>query len=315
MAVLRVVARRLLASIPLLLLVSALTFVLVSLIPGDPARTIVGDHADEARYRLVRRQLGLDEPVVVRYWHWLRGVLHGDLGSSLFSGEPVTAVLGARVPVSLSLIIAGTLVSGAAGVGLGLYGARRGGVVARLVDLLALAGLAIPSFWLALVLIAVFAVGVRWFPVTGYVAIDDDPVQWARGLVLPVAALSLGTVAVVAKQTRDAVLDTLERDFVRVMRANGFARRSILYRHVLKNAGITVVTLLGLLFVNLFAAAVLVEAVFAMPGLGLATQQATVQHDIPVIQGIVLYITLMVIIVNLLVDLAYRWLDPRVRAA
>jgi peptide/nickel transport system permease protein len=315
MVVLRVIGRRLLASIPLLFLVSALTFVLVSLIPGDPARTIVGEHADAAQYQLVRRQLGLDDPVPVQYWHWLIRVFHGDLGSSLFSGERVTTMLSERIPVSLSLIITGTLVSGVLGVGLGLYGARRGGFVARLVDLLSLAGLAVPSFWLALVLIAVFAVGLRWFPVTGYVPLGVDPGQWARSLALPVASLALSTVAVVAKQTRDSVLDTLNKDFIRVMQANGFSRRSILYKHVLKNAGIPVVTLLGLLFVNLVAAAVFVEAVFAMPGLGLATQQATVQHDIPVIQGIVLCLTLMVIAVNLIVDLAYRWLDPRVRAA
>ncbi|HEU5031783.1 MAG TPA: ABC transporter permease [Spirillospora sp.] len=315
MATLRLIGRRLLVSLPLLFFSSALTFVLVSLVPGDPARTIAGQHATAEQYREIRGRLGLDDPLPVQYGHWLAKVLHGDLGASLFTGEPVTSSLNGRLPVSLSLIITGTVLSGLAGVALGLAGARRGGVLMRLVDALAMAGLAVPGFWLALVLIAVFAVGLRWFPVTGYVPFGDDPAGWARSLVLPVAALSLSTVAIIAKQTRDSVLDVLGRDFVRVMRANGLSERSILYRHVLRNAAIPLVTVLGVVMVGLLAAAVFVESVFAMPGLGGLTQQATVQHDIPMIQGAVLYITGLVIVINLVVDVAYGFLDPRVRAA
>ncbi|MEV3992649.1 ABC transporter permease [Streptomyces sp. NPDC049837] len=315
MAVLRLVVRRLLSSVPLLFLVSALTFVLVSLVPGDPARTIVGQHATVEQYRAVRGQLGLDEPLPVQYGEWLVRVFHGDLGSSLFSGEPVTSVLNSRLPVSLSLIIAGTLVSGVLGVALGLLSARRGGLLVKAVDGLSLLGLAVPAFWFALVLIAIGSVRLRWFPVTGYVPFADDPGEWARSLVLPVLSLSLGAVAIIAKQTRDSVLDTLGRDFIRVMQANGFTQRSVLYRHVLRNAALPVVTVLGVVLVGLLAAAVFVETVFAMPGLGSLTQQATVQHDIPVIQGAVLYITVLVVVVNLLVDLAYGRLDPRVRAS
>lgn len=315
MATIRLVVRRLLSSAPLLFLVSALTFVLVSLVPGDPARTIVGQHATVEQYEAVRGQLGLDEPLPVQYWDWLVRVFHGDLGSSLFSGEPVTSVLNNRLPVSLSLIIAGTVVSGILGVSLGLLSARRGGFLVKAVDGLALLGLAVPAFWFALVLIALGAVRLRWFPVTGYVPFADDPAEWGRSLVLPVLSLSLGAVAIIAKQTRDSVLDTLSRDFVRVMQANGFSRRSILYRHVLRNAALPLVTVLGVVLVSLLAAAVFVETVFAMPGLGSLTQQATVQHDIPVIQGAVLYITVLVVLVNLLVDLLYSRLDPRVRAS
>ncbi|MFJ9821893.1 ABC transporter permease [Streptomyces sp. NPDC101151] len=315
MTTFRLVVRRLLSSTPLLFLVSALTFVLVSLVPGDPARTIVGQHATVEQYEAVRRQLGLDEPLPVQYWHWLVRVFHGDLGTSLFSGEPVTSVLNNRLPVSLSLMIAGTVVSGALGVLLGLLSARRGGLLVKAVDGLALLGLAVPAFWFALVLIAIGSVRLRWFPVTGYVPFADDPVEWGRSLVLPVLSLSLSAVAIIAKQTRDSVLDAFGRDFVRVMQANGFSQRSILYRHVLRNAALPLVTVLGVVLVSLLAAAVFVETVFAMPGLGSLTQQATVQHDIPVIQGAVLYITVLVVLVNLLVDLAYSRLDPRVRAA
>ncbi|MEV6006989.1 ABC transporter permease [Streptomyces sp. NPDC051976] len=315
MAILRLVARRLLSSAPLLFVVSGLTFVLVSLVPGDPARTIAGQHATAEQYASVRAQLGLDRPLAAQYWHWLEKVFHGDLGSSLFSGEPVTSLLNSRLPVSLSLIVAGTVVSGLLGVGLGLASARRGGLLVRTVDGLSLLGLAVPAFWFALVLIALFAVKLPWFPVTGYVPLLDDPAQWARSLVLPVLSLSLGAVAIIAKQTRDSVLDTLGKDFIRVMEANGFRRRSLLYRHVMRNAALPVVTVLGVVLVNLLAAAVFVETVFAMPGMGSLTQQATVEHDIPVIQGAVLYITVLVVVVNLLVDLAYGRLDPRVRAA
>ncbi|MCP3818474.1 ABC transporter permease [Streptomyces sp. A3M-1-3] len=315
MAILRLAVRRLLSSAPLLFLVSALTFVLVSLVPGDPARTIVGQHATVEQYEAVRGQLGLDEPLPVQYWDWLVRVFQGDLGSSLFSGEPVTSVLNNRLPVSLSLIIAGTVVSGILGVSLGLLTARRGGILVKIVDGLSLVGLAVPAFWFALVLIAVGSVRLRWFPVTGYVPFADDPAQWGRSLVLPVLSLSLGAVAMIAKQTRDSVLDTSGRDFIRVMQANGFSQRSILYRHVLRNAALPVVTVLGVVLISLLATAVFVETVFAMPGLGSLTQQATIQHDIPVIQGAVLYITVLVVLVNLLVDLAYGRLDPRVRAS
>lgn len=315
MAMIRLILRRLLSSAPLLFSVSALTFVLVSLVPGDPARTLVGEHATAEQYARVRGQLGLNRPLPVQYWHWLVGVFHGDLGSSLFSGEPVTSMLGSRLPVSLSLILVGTVVSGVLGVAVGVASARRGGLLVRTVDALSLAGLAVPAFWFALVLIALFAVKLPWFPVTGYVPLTEDPAQWFDSLVLPVASLSLGAVAIIAKQTRDSVLDAQTMDFVRVMRANGFAPRSILYRHVLRNASLPLVTVLGVVLVSLLAGTVFVETVFAMPGLGGLITQATVEHDIPVIQGAVLYVTVLVVCVNLLVDLAYHRLDPRVRAS
>ena len=310
---LRLILRRLLSSLPLLFAVSALTFVLVSLVPGDPARTLVGQHATAEQYANVRGQLGPDRPLVVQYWHWLVGVFHGDLGSSLFSGESVTSMLNSRLPVSLSLILVGTVFSGLLGVGLGVASARRGGLLVRSVDGLSLVGLAVPAFWFALVLIALFAVKLPWFPVTGYTPLTDNPGEWLRGLVLPVFSLSLGAVAIIAKQTRDSVLDAQTKDFVRVMRANGFSPRSILYRHVLRNASLPLVTVLGVVLVSLLAGTVFVETVFAMPGLGGLITQATVQHDIPVIQGAVLYVTVLVVCVNLLVDLAYHRLDPRVR--
>lgn len=313
MAIVRLVVHRILLAIPLLFIVSALTFVLLSLVPGDAAHVIAGEHATLEQYQEVRRQLGLDQPLIVQYWNWLTGVFHGDLGASLFTHESVTAMINQRIPVSLSLMVLGTVVSGILGIGLGMLSALRGGAQTKIVDALAMLGLAIPSFWIALVLIAIFAVGLRWFPVTGYVPLEDSPAQWLHSLILPVVALTLATIAIVAKQTRDSILDTLSKDFVRVMQANGFSRRSVLYRHVLRNSALPVVTVLGLVFIHMLTAAIFVETVFAMPGVASLIQQAALQHDLPVLQGTVIYVTLFVVIVNLLVDLAYGALDPKVR--
>jgi peptide/nickel transport system permease protein len=198
-------------------------------------------------------------------------------------------------------------------VGLGVLSAARGGWLGRLVDVLALIGLGLPSFWLGLVLVTLFAVTIRLLPATGYVPLEASPADWARSLVLPVTTLALHGVAVFARQTRDAMLEALSRDFVRALRANGAAEASIVLRHGLRNAAIPVVTVIGLVFVYLLSGTVLVEAVFAMPGLGGLAVQATTQHDLPMIQGVVLVFTLVVVAVNLAVDLAYGWLDPRVR--
>ena len=314
MAIARLLINRIAMSIPLLFVVSALTFVLLSLVPGDAARMIVGDLGTQAEYEAVRQQLGLNEPVYLQYWHWLSALMHGDLGASLFTNEPVTRILNGRLAISLSLITLGTLLSGVLGIGLGLLGALRGGWPAKLVDGLAMFGLAVPSFWIGLVLIAVFAVGLRLFPVIGYVPLTQSFSGWLHALTLPVVALTLSTIAIIAKQTRDSVLDTLSRDFIRVMQANGFSGRSILFRHVLRNSSVSIITILGLVFIYMLTGALFVEVVFALPGIASLIQQATLQHDVPVIQGAVIYVTLFVVIVNLFVDLLYGLVDPRVRA-
>lgn len=309
----RLVLNRLAVSIPLLFVVSALTFVLLSLVPGDAARMIVGDMGTQAEYEAVRQQLGLNEPVHVQYLNWLSGLARGDLGASLFTHEPVVRMLNGRIPVSLSLVVLGTLLSGVLGVGLGMLSALRGGWLAKLVDGLAMFGLAVPSFWIGLVLIALFAVMLRLFPVIGYVPLTESVFGWLHALTLPVVALTLSTIAIIAKQTRDSVLDTLSRDFIRVMQANGFSRSSILFKHVLRNSSVSIITVLGLVFIHMLTGALFVEVVFALPGIASLIQQATLQHDVPVIQGAVIYVTLFVVIVNLAVDLIYGLVDPRVR--
>jgi peptide/nickel transport system permease protein len=310
---LRLFVHRLLWSAPLVFVATALSFVLIALVPGNAARAILGLLATPAQEQYLRTQLGLDRPLVVQYMDWVRNALHGDLGTSLFSGLPVTAELNQHLEVTISLLVLGTLVSAVVGVGLGLAAAVRGGAVGRLVDVLSLAGLAIPSFWLALILTSFFAVTLRLFPVVGYVGLTDSPLDWARSLVLPVTALALGSSTVIAKQTRDSLRGVLGQDFIRTLRANGFSRRSILYRHALRNAGVPVLTVIGVVFVSLISGSIFVEQVFAMPGLGSLAVTATTQHDLPLIQGVVVYFTLLVVAVNLLVDLAYGVLDARVR--
>jgi peptide/nickel transport system permease protein len=213
----------------------------------------------------------------------------------------------------LSLVVGSTLLAAVIGALLGVGGALRADIAGTAIDALSMVGLAIPNFFLGLILIALFAVAIPLFPATSYVPFDESPLEWARSLVLPVVALATPGIAVVAKQTRDSMRAVLERPFIRTLRASGLPRRSIIYKHALRSAAIPVVTVLGLIFVASLGGTVLVESVFAMPGLGGLAVQATTQHDLPLIQGVAVYFTVLVVAVNLLVDLAYGWLDPRVR--
>jgi peptide/nickel transport system permease protein len=308
-----VLLRRLALAVPLLFLVSAVSFVLVSLTPGDAAHNILGANQPESAYIKLRHQLGLDQPMYVRYWDWVREALHGNFGRSLVTGEAVTHAIDSRLPVTLSLIVGAILVTVVIGVGFGVFSAVRGGTVGRAVDAFALAGFSIPSFWIGFVLVGIFAVDLHWLPATGYVPLTQSAQDWFLSLLLPVAVLGLLTVATIAKQTREAMLDALSSEYVRMARASGVSPTSIVFRHALKNASMSVVTILGLYIVGLLSGTVVVENVFALPGLGGLAVTASIQHDLPTIEGIVVYFTVVVVFVNLAVDLAYTWLNPRVR--
>jgi peptide/nickel transport system permease protein len=308
--------RWLVSSLVLLFMITALTFVLASMAPGDAAKAILSSQSGSytaQQYQQVRHALGIDQSLPLQYWHWLDGVLHGSLGVDLFSGQPVTQELNARLGPSLSVITGTVIVSGLAGVGLGIVSALRGGALGRLVDVVSLAGLALPNFWLALVLVELLAVRVRAFPATGYAPLGADPGPWLRSIALPVLTLSAGGVAFVAKQTRDSLSEVMSRDFIVMLRARGLSRRSVVLRHALRNAAIPVVTVLGLLLVSLLGGTVLIENVFSIPGLGQEAVTAAGSHDLPVIEGVAFYFTVVVVIVNLLVDVSYRLLNPRVR--
>jgi peptide/nickel transport system permease protein len=314
---LRQITRWLVSSLVLLFVSTALTFVLASMAPGDAAKAILSSQSGsytQQQYQQMRHALGIDQPLPVQYWHWLYGLLHGSLGTDLFSSQPVAQELGARLGPSLSIIGTTVIITGVVGVGLGIVSALRGGTLGRLVDVLSLAGLSFPNFWLALVLVELLAVKIQLFPATGYVPLGAAPGPWLRSIALPVLTLSAGAVAFVAKQTRDSMSDVMSREFVVMLRARGLSATSVVLRHALRNAAIPVVTVLGLLLVTLLGGTVLVEDVFSVPGLGQEAVTAAGSHDLPVIEGLAFCFTVIVAIANLLVDMSYRLLNPRMRA-
>ncbi|WP_251092166.1 ABC transporter permease [Streptomyces sp. Caat 7-52] len=307
----RLVFRRFLWSIPSLGIVSALTFVLAWLAPGDAARVILGTNTDPAAYEQLRSQLGLDRPLWSQYTHWLGNAVQGDLGSSLFTGGDVREILGSRLTVSLTLVLGATAIAATVGVLIGLLAALRGGAAARAADSVALVAMSTPTFWLSLLLVLVFSVKLSWLPATGFVPFDRDPVAFVQSLILPTCALSLGGIATIAKQTRGALVDVMGQEYVRALRANGLPGRRIILRHCLKNAAPSVITVVGIVMIGLLGGTILVEQVFAMPGMGQLTVTATTQHDLPLLVGAVIYYTLIVIASNLLTDIATAWLSPR----
>lgn len=313
---LKLVLRRLMALVPMLLAVSLIIFGLVLIIPGDAAIAIVGPDATREQLDVIRQSLGLNDPVPVRYLRWLVGVLHGDLGHSLFNSQPVTAALLARVPVTLSLLIASIVLSITVGILVGVIAAlRRDGLADRVLSTGSAATLAVPNFWLGLVLVLVFALKLQVLPGTGYVEFNKDPLDWAAHLILPALTLAAAGAAEVARQTRAGMIDVLQQDFIRTVRAKGLRTRDLLFKHALKNAMVPVITVIGLQVSRLFALSAVVETVFGMKGVGSLLIEAVFKRDIPVIQGGLLAITTVIVLTNLLVDLSYGYFNPKLRTA
>lgn len=311
----RLVLKRLATAVALLLIVSALSFVLISLTPGDEARAIVGLGGSHEQYLHVRAELGLDKSLPSQYWQWLTRAVHGDFGQSLTTSEAVVDSIQTRLSTTLSLTVGSMILSLVLGVLFGVVSAVRGGVTGRLVDGLSVLGFAVPPFWLAAALITVFAVKLQWLPSTGYVAPSQSIGRWFESLVLPVLALSIGGIAAIAKQARDGMMEALSSEYIRAARASGVSSTSIIFRHALSGAALRVIAVSGWITISLLGGAVFVESVFAIPGLGSLAVTAATQHDIPLIQGVVVCFTVIVVIVNLVTDLLYIWLDPRVSVA
>lgn len=306
---------RLVMSVVLVFAVTAISFFFEALIPGNAAGSILGPEATPSEVHRLSVQLGLDQPAYERYFHWLGGLFRGDLGTSYATGQPVSSLLPQQLPVTLAIVVGSTLVAVLLGVGLGVLSALRPGRLGRFVDALSALGMALPNFWLALVLVELFAVLTPVFPATGYVSPGTSPGLWLRSLVLPVLALGLHTITLIAQQTSEQMSETLQQGFVQTLRANGASHRSIVFRHALRNAAIPIVTVVGIAFVGLLGGTVFIERVFSLPGLGSGLTTATNTHDLPVVQGISLYFILIVIAVNFLTDLTYTWLNPRARRA
>ncbi|GAB3527836.1 ABC transporter permease [Phytohabitans suffuscus] len=310
------VLRRLAAGVLVLWLVSVLTFLLVQLTPGDPAELIAGENATVEDVARIREQLGLNAPVVEQYLRWCGDLLRGDLGDSLFTGRSVTETIAQAAPATLSITGLAIVIAVVVGVGAGLVaGLRQGSWVDRTVSTAATLGIAMPSFWVAMLLISAFALSNRWLPATGYAPLSEGLWPWLSHLILPATALGLATAAELARHTRGCVADVLVRPYIRTARARGAAGFWLVRRHLLRNAAIPVVTVLGLQAGRLLGGAIVVEVVAGITGLGTTAINAVLQRDYPMIQGYVLFSAVIVVLVNLAVDLAYGWINPKVRTA
>ncbi len=311
---LRLVLRRLLALVPLLLIVTLIVWGLLLLIPGDPALSIVGNDATPDQVAAIRTELGLDDPGYVRYGRWLGGVVQGDLGTSLFTSYEVSDAIRDRLPVTMSLVGTAFVLAVVIGIPSGILAARRRGrLVDRMLTVGTSVGVAVPNFWLGLVLITFFSLRWGWFPSGGYVPFTEDPVDWAYHIALPTITLALAAAAEIGRQTRAGMVDVLEQDFVRTHRAKGMSERQIMTKYALKSAMMPVVTVSGLQIARLFGLSTLVEQIFNMPGVGQLAIDAVFKRDIPVIQGVVLLVTVVVVFANLAVDVSYGYLNPKVR--
>lgn len=307
--------RRVLAMVPLLIIISFVVFSLVLLLPGDPARAIAGGtNADEATVQAVREKLYLDEPFVQQYARWAGGALTGDLGESWFEQRSVASEIRARFPVTLSMVIGGVVVALLIGVPLGLIaGTRPGSLADRFVTGITSFGVAMPDFWLAIILVSVFAVNHNWLPSSGYVPLWDDPYEWARHLVMPWLAIGIGGSATIARQLRGALADELESDYARTARAKGLSPNAVTLKHALKNAAMPAVTVLGIQIAYALGGTVIMEQIFGIPGMGSYALQALGNRDVPVIQGVVMLTAVIFLVMNLLVDVVYAYLNPKVR--
>lgn len=306
--------RRLVITPPTLLVVSLLAFGMILLVPGDPAVTLAGPNATVAEIEATRRHLGLDEPVLVQYQDWLTAAVRGDFGESLFTGQAVRDALFQRLPATGSLTAGALLVTVAVGIPCGISASLgRGGVRDRVLSVGAALGVSMPSYFLGMLLILFFAIWSRLLPATSYVPFGEDPVEWARHLVLPSVALGLSGAAVVARQLRSSLVGVLDNDYIATAWAKGLRRPAVVGKHALKNAAIPVVTVLGGQVGALLSGAVIVEQVFGIPGLGQLAVEAVLQQDVPVIQGVVLFTALIVTVTYVVVDIAYGYLNPRVR--
>ncbi|SHL11344.1 peptide/nickel transport system permease protein [Pseudonocardia thermophila] len=312
----RMIVRRLGGGVLVLWLVSLVTFLMVQLIPGDPAQVIAGENASAADVERIRERLGLDRPVIEQYLTWLFGVLRGDLGRSLFTDRPVTSTILLAAPPTLALAVAAIVVAVLVGVTAGvLAGLAQGSWLDRAISSLATLGIAMPSFWVAMLLVSVFALGLGWFPATSYAPMSRGLGTWASHLVLPAVALGLATAAELARHTRGCVADVLTRPYVRTARARGATTGWLVRRHILRNAAIPVVTVLGLQTGRLLGGTIVIEAVVGISGLGTLAVNSVLQRDYPVIQGYVLFCAAVVVLINLIVDLTYGWINPKVRTA
>jgi peptide/nickel transport system permease protein len=308
--------KRLATLIATLLAASVAIFAVQGVLPGTAAQVMLGESATPEAIDALSKKLGLDQPACIRYLHWVGGFAIGDLGTSVSYDAPVAELIGARLVVTAPLAAMAMLLTTVIAIALGLYAASNHNRVGD-VSVMAASqiGIAIPNFWFAILLILVFAVKLRWFSAGGFPGWSDDPWQAFKALILPAFALAVVQAAILTRITRSAVLEVLREDFVRTARAKGLSRRQVLWRHVLRNAFVPMLTVMGLQFANLLTGTVVVENVFSLPGLGRLIFQAIANRDVLVVQDVVMLLAAAVIVINFIVDVLYAVIDPRLKAS
>jgi peptide/nickel transport system permease protein len=308
------IIRRILATVPVMAVVALFVFSLLHLSPGDPAVIIAGDTATLDDIARIRQKLGLDQPLYVQFVTWVWGLLHGDLGISIFTNLPVSKLIAQRVEPTITLTISTLVISVLAAIPMGVLAAwKAGGWIDRLVMVFAVIGFSVPSFVLAYLLIYVFAISTDLLPVQGFVSIGNGFWPFLSHIAMPSFALGMIFAALIARMTRASMLDVLAQDYIRTAQAKGLSNDRVLIGHALKNAAVPIVTVIGVSLALLISGVVVTETVFAIPGLGRLTVDAILRRDYPIIQGIILVFSAAYVLVNLLVDLSYTFLDPRIR--
>ena len=306
--------RRFLTALVTVFLAAVLVFCALLAVPGDPAEIILGINASPQSLEALRNRLGLNESPITRFFTWLGGIVTGDFGESLNYQKPVWGLIAARLGVSLPLAFGAALLACLIALPLGIYAAlRKGSVSDPLVIIGSQVGAAIPSFWLGLMLILLFSVELRWLPAAGFTPWERSPTGFLRSLLLPVLALGLGQAAVMTRMTRAAMLEVLDQDYIRTARAKGLKGMRVVWKHALRNALVTLVTILGLSLSNLLIGSIVIERVFSLPGLGQLALKAIKDRDYPLLQGEVLVYASAIVLINFLVDMSYSFLDPRIR--
>ncbi|EKG38350.1 MULTISPECIES: ABC transporter permease [Pseudomonas] len=310
------ILRRLLSSIPTLILVSLFVFTLQKLLPGDPVLAMAGEERDPAVMEYLRDKYRLDDPIPLQYLNWVGNVLTGDLGTSLRTEQPVTTLLASKLPVTIELAVLALLIALLIGIPTGIISAvRKGSAVDYGANVVALSGISIPHFWLGILLIMVFAVKLQWLPASGFVPMGEDFGQNLKTLILPAFVLGAGLSGILMRHTRSAMLEVLRADYVRTARAKGLFPRTVILKHALRNALMPIITLTTLLFGELLGGAVLTEQVFSIPGFGKMIVDAVFNRDYAVVQGVVLCVAIGFLMLNLLADVLYRLINPRLRTA
>ena len=309
-----VALRRLFSAIPVLFIVSLISFGLMRLIPGDPAASIAGTSATPAQIEQLRRDLGLDEPLLMQLLHYYQGLLQGDFGKSLLLGKGVLAATLERLPVTIGLSLYALVLTLLIGVTSGIIAALRQNTwVDQVAMMIAMLGISIPNFFLGLLMIIFFAVQLGWLPSGGYIPFSQDPIGWLRSTTMPAISLALLQAGLLARITRSGMLEVLRQDYVRTARAKGLPERQVILKHALANALIPIVTVVGIIISLLLSGAVVTEALFSLPGMGQLLTQAVLSRDYPMVQGGLLLVTTFLVVVNILVDILYAMIDPRVR--